>query len=85
MKAKKLIRWRLMSQLMTIKFIKIKYMSKKMQCQLFHKTQIFVSKRKLYQISLKLITHLTLDQFKKLKYSIHQPISDKTISIKRMD
>lgn len=85
MKVKKLIRWRLISQLMTIKFITNKYMSKKIQCQLSHKTQIFVSKRKLYQISLKLIIHLTLDQFKKLKYSIHQPISDKIISIKRTD
>jgi len=74
-----------MSQLLTIKFTINQYMSKKIQFQLSHKTQIFVSKRKLYQISLKLIIHLTSDQFKKLKYLIHQPISDKIISIKRTD
>ena len=51
---------------------------------LFHLNKLFLFKRKLSQTSLRLLILQTLDQFKRLEYSIQQHISGKTTSTRQM-
>ena len=51
---------------------------------LFHLNKLFLFKRKLSQTSLRLLILQTLDQFKRLEYSIQQHISGKKTSTRQM-